>query len=278
MRGKSCRSWSGDGGTGAPSGAAGPAGRAAAAAVAATTTSPGEGCSGAEMWRTCGPETAGPPHTTAGGGGRAGRCRWAQETSGRLRRGECPWARAPPPLVEWEEAGRGLGWVRRANAHWCSRAAGPVYTRARARCAALLARVAADVRVPGLGICSWCCGSWARAGVGGARPPATPAFGARALLLGGDAAAARTRRTPLLRGAAASWREARSVRKVVGWALPALVTSPDRRGLGLGRNRPALPSDLRIRSSARRARLLVLLEECSDLKLMCREGAALFRN
>lgn len=71
MRGKSCRSWSGDGGTGAPSGAAGPAGRAAAAAVAATTTSPGEGCSGAEMWRTCGPETAGPPHTTAGGG-RAG--------------------------------------------------------------------------------------------------------------------------------------------------------------------------------------------------------------
>ena len=43
MRGKSCRSWSGDGRTGAPSGAAGPAGRTAAAAAAAT--SPGEGSS-----------------------------------------------------------------------------------------------------------------------------------------------------------------------------------------------------------------------------------------
>lgn len=80
----------------------------------------------------------------------------------------------------------------------------------------------------------------------------------------------------MLRGAAASWRAARSVRKVVGWALPALVTSPDRRGLGLGRNQPALPSDLRIRSSARRARLLVLLEECSDLRPVCGEGAVLF--
>eukprot|EP00069_Balaena_mysticetus_P008507 bmy_05995T0 len=40
VRGKSCRSWSGDGRTGAPSGAAGPAGRTAAAAAAAT--SPGE--------------------------------------------------------------------------------------------------------------------------------------------------------------------------------------------------------------------------------------------
>lgn len=43
MRGKSCRSWSGDGRTGAPNGAAGPAGRAAAAAAA---TSPGEGSNG----------------------------------------------------------------------------------------------------------------------------------------------------------------------------------------------------------------------------------------
>lgn len=95
MRGKSCRSRSGDGRTGAPSGAAGPAGRTAAAAAAAAT-SPGKGSSqgrNAARLRAwdCGPT----PHN--GGRGRAGRCRWAQETSGRLRSRECPWARAPPP-------------------------------------------------------------------------------------------------------------------------------------------------------------------------------------
>lgn len=146
MRGKSCRSWSGDGGTGAPSGAAGPAGRAAAAAA---TTSPGEGCSGGRDAANLRASDSGPtPHN--GGRGRAG----GPLPLGPGDLGAAPerrmslGSRAPAPCGVGE-AGLGLGWARRANAHWFSRVAGPVYTRARARCAALLVRVAADVRVPG---------------------------------------------------------------------------------------------------------------------------------
>lgn len=68
MRGKSCRSWSGDGRTGAPSGAAGPAGRTAA--VAAAATSPGEDSSGAGMQRGAGlRQRAHPTQRRAGAGG-----------------------------------------------------------------------------------------------------------------------------------------------------------------------------------------------------------------
>ena len=186
-------------------------------------------------------------------------------------------SRAPAPCG----VGRGRSGTRvgaaRERALVLARGLACLYTGARALCGPLGARVRRRARSRFGYLRSWSCGPWARAAFCGARPPATPGFGTRALLLGGGgAAAARTRRTPLLRGAAASWRAARSVRKVVGWALPALVTSPDRCGLGLGRNQPALPSDLRLRFSARRARLLVLLEECSDLRPVCGDGAALF--
>lgn len=100
----------------------------------------------------------------------------------------------------------------------------------------------------------------------GARPPATPR------LRGARPAVGWLRcRHEGAQGTLAAWRGG-SVRKVAGWALPALVTSPDRRGLGLGRNQLALRSGIRHRSSAGRARLLVL-EECGDPRPMCRVGA-----
>jgi hypothetical protein len=70
-------------------------------------------------------------------------------------------------------------------------------------------------------------------------------FGARALLLV-DGAASRTRRTLLLSQGAAGGLQAR---EGWGWALPALVTSLDSRGLGLQRNLVALLSGLRLRFS-----------------------------
>lgn len=79
-------------------------------------------------------------------------------------------------------------------------------------------------------------------------------------------------------GGAAGGRAACSLKKVVGWTLPAQVTSPDRRGLGLTRNQPALRASLRPRSSAKWARLLVLFRMwCPEAHVRggCLEGAAL---
>lgn len=220
---------------------------------------------GAGMRRSCGPETAGPAHTTAGGGGRAAApeprrpraCSGAENVPGLSR----------PRPFGGGGAGRGFGWARRANARWCLRAAGPVYARGRAR-AVRLSRCAwpATCASPARISRSWRCSLGARAAFWGARPPATPR------LRGARPAVGWLRcRHEGAQGTLAAWRGG-SVRKVAGWALPALVTSPDRRGLGLGRNQLALRSGIRHRSSAGRARLLVL-EECGDPRPMCRVGA-----
>lgn len=103
-----------------------------------------------------GSKAAGPPYTTAGGRGRAGRCRWAQATSGRLQSGERPSAREPPPHG-W---GRGGPEGRVGAAHGGARRRARtsvaffflfffflIFLRARvryrARCAVLSLRVAA---------------------------------------------------------------------------------------------------------------------------------------
>lgn len=111
-------------------------------------------------------------------------------------------SRAPAP-------GWGRGWpkirVGAARALLRARAPACFYSRARARCAALLGRVATDVRVLVSDISALGAVANERSGFRGASPPATPSFRARALLLGRDAAS-RARRTPLLRLGAAGWR------------------------------------------------------------------------
>lgn len=180
----------------------------------------------------------------------------AQETLGRLGAENVPGLARSRPLGGG--GARGFGWARRVNARWCSRGAGPVYPRGCARRAAFPARAAADVRAPGPDFLAFQAAGLGRQRLSGARArPRPPVSGARS-------AVGWRRRHEGARLIRAAWRgggrAARSVRKVVGWALPVLVTSPDRRGLGPGRNRPALRPGLRPCSSARRATVLVLEE------------------
>lgn len=176
----------------------------------------------------CGPEIAGPPHTTAGGGGRVA-VAGPRRPRGGSGAENVPGLARPRPLGGGG-AGRTFGWARRANARWCSRAAGPVYMRGRAGAVRPFRR------------------AW---------PPACafPARMSRFLELrpvGENGFLGRApARDPRLRGArrAVGWRrrhegaqvytpaarrgggrEASGVRRVAGWALPALVTSPDRSG------------------------------------------------
>lgn len=156
-----------------------------------------------------GSKAAGPPYTTAGGRGRAGRCRWAQATSGRLQSGERPSAREPPPHG-WGRGGpEGRvgaahgGARRRARtsvaffflffffSHFSARAralscalCGPLVARSRPTCASPLALS---------------CGPWARTASGARATPRPPGFAARALLLVAHAVRS-ARRTPLPRG------------------------------------------------------------------------------
>ena len=134
-----------------------------------------------------------------------------------------------------------------------------LYARARARCAALPVRVAADVRVPGPDISAPGAAARGPQRLPGARAPKSRVAGRRAPCCWVAAPERRRARHPCCgEGRRVAGRAACSLKKVVGWTLPAQVTSPDRRGLGLRRNQPALRAILRPRLSAKWARLLVL--------------------
>lgn len=102
----------------------------------------------AEMQRGCGPGTAGSPHTTAGGGGRAAAAGPRRPLGGSGAE-NVPGLARPRPLGGGRAGSRIRVGAVRGRALVFARGLTCLYARARARCAALLVRVAVDVRVPG---------------------------------------------------------------------------------------------------------------------------------
>lgn len=254
MRGKSCRSWSGDRRTGPPSGAAGPAGRAAAAAAA---TSPGEGSSGGRgEARLAGLKQRAHP-TQRQAGGRAGAGGPLPLGPGDL--GAAPerrmslGSRAFAPRVGEEWVGDRVG-AARERALVLARGWACLYARGRARCAGLQVRVAADVRVLG-------------------PDSSVPGAAARGLeRLSGARTRPRTRasgRAPCCWVAAPPRGRAGHPCCAERWRAGAWLCA-EGCGLGpscsgdvpgpLGGNQPALRSGERLRSAARRVRALALEE------------------
>lgn len=159
----------------------------------------------------CGPETAGPPHTTAGGRGRVGAGGSVSLGPGDL--GAAPerrtslGSRAPAPRMGEGRVGDSGGRGARTRASVHARQGLFIRAGARALCGPLGAR-GRCVRVPGPDISVPGAAARRQKRLSGARarPPATPGFGARAVLLGGGAAARARRCTSLLRVGAAGGR------------------------------------------------------------------------
>lgn len=210
----------------------------------------------------CGTGAAGPHHTTAGGGGRAAAAGPQRPRAGRG-------TETGPRLVRLRPAGGGgagpgSGWARRRGARLGARAHEPVFLRAvtRALCGPPVARCRSTCASP----LALSCGPWARAASGARASPRPPGCAARALLLVGRAVPS-ARRTPPPSGGPAAWRTSDSLRGERGGLGPSCFG--DVRGcggLGPQRNLAALLSGLRLRSSARQTRLLVLTEECCHLR------------